>query len=202
MKLYDDARAPNPRRVRMYLAEKGIDVPLVETSVATRANRTEEFKKINSLQQIPVLELDDGTCIAESLAICRYFEVLHPQPALFGETALEQAQVEMWNRRIEFQLLSTVGAYWRHCHEFTKALPGRIEEAGLQGKERAEVIMQWLEGEIAGRDYIAGDKFTVADITALGVIDFGSFVGVAIPDDAENLKAWHARVSARPSAKA
>lgn len=202
MKLYDDARAPNPRRVRMYLAEKGIDVPLVETSVATRANRTEEFKKINSLQQIPVLELDDGTCIAESLAICRYFEVLHPQPALFGETALEQAQVEMWNRRIEFQLLSTVGAYWRHCHEFTKALPGRIEEAGLQGKERAEVIMQWLEGAIAGRDYIAGEKFTVADITALGVIDFASFVGVAIPDDAENLKAWHARVSARPSAKA
>jgi len=201
MKLYDDARAPNPRRVRMYLAEKGIDVPLVETPVVTRANRTEEFKKINSLQQIPVLELDDGTCIAESLAICRYFEVLHPQPALFGETALEQAQVEMWNRRIEFQLLSTVGAYWRHCHEFTKALPGRIEEAGLQGKERAEVIMKWLEGEIAGRNYIAGDKFTVADITALGVIDFARFVGVAIPDDAANLKAWHVRVSARPSAK-
>lgn len=186
----------------MYLAEKGIDVPLIETPVITRANRTEEFKKINSLQQIPVLELDDGTCIAESLAICRYFEVLHPQPALFGKTALEQAQVEMWNRRIEFQLLATVGAFWRHCHEFTKALPGRIEEAGLQGKERAEVIMKWLEGEIAGRDYIAGDKFTVADITALGVIDFASFVGVAIPDDAANLKAWHERVSARPSAKA
>jgi len=202
MKLYDDKRAPNPRRVRMYLAEKGIDVPLVPVSVAERENRKEEFKQKNSLQQIPVLELDDGTCIPETLAICRYFEVSQPAPPLFGETALEQAQVEMWNRRIEFQLLSTVGAYWRHCHPFTKALPGRIEEAGLQGKERALVVLNWLNEEIAGRDYIAGDKFTVADITALCVIDFASFVGVPIPEGTKNLLAWHARVSARPSAKA
>jgi glutathione S-transferase len=202
MKLYDDTRAPNPRRVRMYLAEKGISVPLEATPVVERANRTEEFRKINSLQQIPVLELDDGTCIAETLAICRYFEVENPEPALFGKSALEQANVEMWNRRIEFQLLSTVGAYWRHCHAFTKALPGRIEEAGLQGKELAEVILAWLNDEIAGREYIAGDSFTVADITALCVIDFAAFVGVAIPDDATNLKEWHARISARPSAAA
>lgn len=202
MKLYDDTRAPNPRRVRIYLAEKGITVPLEATPVMERANRTEEFKKKNSLQQIPVLELDDGTCIAETLAICRYFEVQNPEPPLFGRTALEQAQVEMWNRRIEFQLLSTVGAYWRHCHAFTKALPGRIEAAGLQGKERAEFVLGWLNDEIAGRDFIAGDSFTIADITALGVIDFATFVGIGIPDDAANLKAWHARVSARPSAAA
>lgn len=202
MKLYDDTRAPNPRRVRIYLAEKGISVPLEPISVMERQNRTDDFRKKNSLQQIPVLELDDGTCIAETLAICRYFEVENPEPPLFGRTALEQAQVEMWNRRIEFQLLATVGAYWRNCHELTKSLEGRIAEAGEQGRKRAAFILNWLNEDMAGRDYIAGDSFTVADITALCVIDFAAFVGIGIPGSAANLNAWHARVSARPSASA
>ncbi len=202
MKLYDDTRAPNPRRVRIYLAEKGIDVPLEQTPVMERANRTEAFKEKNALQQIPVLELDDGTCIAESLAICRYFEASHPENPLFGATPLEQAEVEMWNRRIEFQLLSTVGAYWRHCHPLTAGLGGQIKEAGEAGKKRAEFILNWLNEDLEGRDYFAGDSFTVADITALCVIDFATFVGIPIPDEATNLKAWHERVSARPSTKA
>ena len=202
MKLYDDTRAPNPRRVRIYLAEKGIDVPLEPTPVMERANRTEAFKEKNALQQIPVLELDDGTCIAESLAICRYFEAAHPENPLFGTTPLEQAQVEMWNRRIEFQLLSTVGAYWRHCHPLTAGLGGQIKEAGEAGKKRAEFILKWMNEDLEGRDYFAGDAFTVADITALCVIDLATFVGIPIPDDATNLKAWHERVSARPSAAA
>ena len=202
MKIYDDTRAPNPRRVRIYLAEKGIDVPLEQTPVMERANRTEAFKEKNALQQIPVLELDDGTCIAESLAICRYFEAANPNNPLFGSTPLEQAEVEMWNRRIEFQLLGTVGAYWRHCHPLTAALGGQIREAGEAGKKRAEFILSWLNEDLEGRDYFAGDCFTVADITALCVIDFATFVGIPIPDDAANLKAWHDRVSSRPSATA
>lgn len=202
MKIYDDTRAPNPRRVRIYLAEKGIDVPLEATPVMERANRTEAFKEKNALQQIPVLELDDGTCIAESLAICRYFEAENPENPLFGTTPLEQAQVEMWNRRIEFQLLGTVGAYWRHCHPLTAPLGGQIKEAGEAGKKRAEFILNWLNEDLEGRNYLAGDDFTVADITALCVIDFATFVGIPIPDDASNLKAWHERVSARPSASA
>ncbi len=200
MKLYDDARAPNPRRVRIYLAEKGIDVPLEPISVMARENRTEAFGKKNPLQQVPVLELDDGTCISETLAICRYFEVKNPEPPLFGKTALEQANVEMWSRRIEFQLLSPVGAYWRNCHELTKALEGRIPEAGEQGKKRAEFILNWLNEDLEGRDYLAGDSFTVADITGLCVIDFAAFIGIPIPDSASTLKAWHERISKRPSA--
>jgi glutathione S-transferase len=202
MKLYDDTRAPNPRRVRIYLAEKGITVPLESTPVMERANRTDAFKEKNALQQIPVLELDEGTCIAESLAICRYFEAANPENPLFGSTPLEQAQVEMWNRRIEFQLLGTVGAYWRHCHPLTAALGGQIPEAGEAGKKRAEFILGWLNEDLEGRDFFAGENFTVADITALCVIDFATFVGIPIPDGAANLKAWHERVSARPSATA
>lgn len=202
MKLYDDTLAPNPRRVRIFLAEKGIDVPLEPTSVMARANRTEAFREKNPLQQIPVLELDDGSYLSESLAICRYFECEQPEPPLFGVTSREQADVEMWNRRIELQLLMTAGAYWRHCHELTAPLGGQIPEAGEQGKARAEWILNWLNDDLAGRDFIAGDRFTVADITALCVIDFAGFIGIPIPDGATNLRAWHERVSARPSATA
>ena len=208
MKLYDAGMpAPNPRRVRMYLAEKGIAVPLVKVSMLEGEHKRPEYLAMNSLGQVPVLELDDGTAISETVSICRYFEALHPEPPLFGRTPVEIAQVDMWIRRIELQLMSAVGQVWINVHPYTEkycAANGITRHAafGEDNWKRALNRMRWLNGELAGHDFIAGDAFTMADITAISVIDFAKFIDIAIPDEAENLKAWHARVSARPSASA
>ena len=201
--LYDAPRpAPNPRRVRVFLAEKGLEVPLAPLSLPRREHKAPEFTAKNSLGQVPALELDDGTIIAESVSICRYFEALHPEPPLFGRTPLEQAQIDMWNRRVELQLMGPVGQVWRHSHPFTAFLGGQIHEQGEANRPLYARALRWLDREIAGRDFIAGSAFTVADITALCVIDFAAFVGLPLPGEHANLAAWHARVSARPSASA
>ena len=203
MKLYDNALAPNPRRVRIYLAEKGIEVPIVQVDLFKREQKSDTFRRKNSLGALPVLELDDGQCIAESLAICRYFEERHPLPALFGRDALERAQVEMWNRHAEFELLFPIAQTFRNTHAFWQ---GRIKQApdfGAIMKEVAFDRFTWLDHELSTREYIAGDRFTVADITALCAIDFGKISNIRIDGDTQpNLKRWYDAVRARPSAKA
>jgi glutathione S-transferase len=202
MKIYNSSVAPNPRRVRIFIAEKGIQIELDEVDLAKGENRLPEFCKINSLAAVPVLELDDGTHIAESVAICRYLEELHPEPPLFGQGPRERAVVEMWQRRMEFNLLGPIADAFRQRHEFFK---GRIRQcpdyAAIQ-KENALDRLQWLDSELEDRRFIAGDQFTIADITAMVAIDFGRLSDIRVRPEQKNLSRWHQEVFARPSAKA
>jgi len=202
VKLYDSKLAPNPRRVRVFLAEKGIEVPTVEVDIAKRETRGAAFLARNPLGAVPVLELDDGTAIAESVAICRYFEETHPRPPLFGEGAVERAQVEMWQRRIELELFRNVTGCFQNTHEFMKE---RIEQVPVYGevcRRAALARLAWLDAELARRPFVAGERYTIADITALVAVDFGRVVAIRISPDQKHLTRWHEAVSARPSAKA
>jgi len=202
MKLYDYKLAPNPRRVRIFLAEKGVSVPLEEVDIFKGVNRQPEFLAKNSLGGIPVLELDDGKYLAESVAICRYFELLHPEPALFGKGAFEQATVEMWNRRMELALFAPIGIVWAHSHELTRARIKQIPEMGEQSRKLVEQRYNWLDRELARRQFIAGDEFSIADITGLVAVDFAKFNNISIQPEQKNLARWHQAVSSRPSAAA
>ena len=203
MKLYNSAMpAPNPRRVRIFAAEKGIDLPLEEVALAKREHKSDAFREKNSLGQTPVLELDDGTAIAESVSICRYLEELHPANPLFGRNAVERAQVDMWLRRVEFVLMGPVGNYWRHAHPYTAKVVKQFPEFGESNREATAAAMRWFDRELEGRDFILGDYFSAADIMALCVVDFAKFAGLDMPEDTPHLHAWHKRVSSRPSAVA
>jgi len=202
MKLYDGGRAVNPRRVRIFLAEKGIDVPTEQMDIAAQQHRTEAFAAINPMRRLPALVLDDGTVIAESMAICRYFEA-QPDPPLFGRGALQSALVEMWNRRAEFNLMGPVTTVFQHLHPFMKPLVNpQVPEWGEANKPRLLEFLQFLDSELENRPYIAGNNFTVADITALTAVDFMKVPKLAVPDELVNLRRWHKEVSARPSAAA
>ena len=194
--------APNPRRVRIFAAEKGISLDMREVSIPAGEHKSDEYKALNPRGQTPALQLDDGTVIAESVAICRYLEGLHPEPPLFGTGAKEQALVEMWNRRVEMVLMPPVGAVWVHTHKFTERLPGRILEWGEANRPRILEAMRFFDEVLAGREFLAADHFTISDILLLTTIDFSTFIGMPMPDDLSHLRAWHARVSARPSAAA
>lgn len=204
MRIHEDRSAPNPRRVRMFLAEKGIgDVEFVAVGIADGGILAPEFLRRNPLAQVPVLELDDGTCLSDSMAICRYFEYLRPTPALFGEPGLEAARVEMWNRRMEFEIFWPIANVFRHQHPFFKGKHPQVAEFGDVSRAHAERRLDWLDTELAdGRPFIAGESFTVADITALCGIDFGRVSGIRIGQARPDLARWHAAVSARPSAQA
>ncbi len=204
MILYNTAMpAPNPRRVRIFLAEKGVEVDLVEVALIKGEHKMPDHVARNSLGQTPVLELEDGTCLSETVAICRYLESLHPEPPLFGRNALEQAQVDMWVRRVEFQVMSPAGNFWRHAHPFTaRVVVPQYKDFGEANRGAYERALIWLDGELAGREFVAGDMFTMADICALSAVDFADWIGLPVPEAAGNLRAWHARVSARTSAAA
>jgi glutathione S-transferase len=203
MKLFDGGRAPNPRRVRIFLAEKGIEVPLVPIDMVAMGHKSEEMTGRNPLQRLPVLELDDGTMLSESVAICRYFEELHPEPALFGRGALGKAQVEMWNRRMELTFLAAVAAAFRHVHPAMKdwEVP-QVPEWGEINKPKAIEFLHILDKELAGREFIAGDDFSIADITGLVAADFMKPARIAVPEELTNVLRWRATVAARPSAQA
>lgn len=203
MKLFDGGRAPNPRRVRVFLAEKGIEVPLVPVDMGAMGHRSEEVARRNPLQRLPVLELDDGTVITESVAICRYFEALHPEPALFGKGALGQAMVEMWQRRMELNFLFPVAQAFRHIHPAMKEweVP-QIAEWGEANKPKAVDFLRLLDKELADRPYIAGDDYSIADITGMIGIDFMKPARIEVPPELENVRRWHQSVASRPSAAA
>lgn len=194
--------APNPRRVRIFAAEKGIALETRDLSIPEREHKSDEFVALNPRGQTPALQLDDGTVIAESVAICRYLEGLRPEPALFGTSPKEQALIEMWNRRVEMILMPPVGAVWVHTHKFTERLPGRNLEWGESNRPRVDEALRFFDGALAGREFLAADHYTIADILLLTTVDFAGFIGIPIPDDLSNLRAWHARASARPSAAA
>ncbi|MCC0040499.1 MAG: glutathione S-transferase [Brucellaceae bacterium] len=203
MKLYDGGRAPNPRRVRIFLAEKGIDVPLVPIDMGAMGHRSQEITERNPLQRLPVIELDDGTILTESVAICRYFEELHPEPALFGEGALGKAKVEMWQRRMEMHFLLTVANAFRHTHPAMKEweVP-QVAEWGEANRPKAIEFLNLLDRDMADREFIAGDSYSIADITGMIGIDFMKPARIELPQELSNVRRWYEAVSSRPSARA
>ena len=205
MKLNTYPGAPNPRRVHIYLAEKGISVPFERVDIMTRANRTPEFlADVNPMGGIPVLALDDGTHIAESVAICRYFEALHPEPALFGRTPAEIGRIDMWNRRVELSFMMAVGMVWVHGSPLTaKVVKKQIPEMAEQARALVRGAFAFLDAALEKRAFIAGDAYSMADILALTTFDFAGQLNQLHPEqEQKSLLRWHAEVSARPSAKA
>ena len=202
MKLYDSAMAPNPRRVRIFLAEKSITVPVVQVDIGKAESRQPEFLAKNPMGGLPVLELDDGTCIAESVAICRYFEELQPQPPLMGTDAKDRAWVEMWQRRMELELFRNVTGCFQNTHRFFAGRIPQVPEYGEVCRNAARARLAWLDGELAGRPFVAGERYTIADVTALCAIDFGRVSDIRIAPEQKHLARWHETVSSRPSAKA
>jgi glutathione S-transferase len=203
LKLYTYPGAPNPRRVHIFLAEKGIDIPFETVDIMKRENRTPEFmEKVNVMGGLPVLELDDGSHIAESVAICRYFEALHPEPSLFGRDAKEKGVIDMWLRRIELNFMMPVGMVWVHGSPLTKAvMKNQIAEVAEQNRKVVENYFGFLDGQLASREFIAGDRYSIADIVALCTLDFAAALNaLAHTPEQKNLTRWHEAVSARPSA--
>ncbi len=202
MKLYESATAPNCRRVRIFLAEKGVDVPIEAIDLAGQENRRPPFSDKNPMATVPVLELDDGTWLAESMAICRYIEELHPDPPLMGRDPREKALVTMWERRMEHEVALPIMQVFRNSHKFFEGRIEQVPEYGEASRRHALKRLEWLDQELADRPFIAGDEYTVADITALIGIDFGKVSGIRLGDEHANIKRWHETVSARPSASA
>lgn len=203
MKIHEMRIAPNPRRVRIFLAEKGItDIEYVQLDLAKGEHLTPEFRAKNPFCTVPVLELDDGTCISETIAICRYFDALHPEPNLFGIDAKEQALVEMWQRRIEFYFMLPTGMAFQHLSPYFAAYKPQVKEWGELCKERAAKMFDTFDQHLAHTPYVAGDRFTIADITLLCTVDFNKVNDLRLSDAHPNLKRWYDQVSARPSAQA
>lgn len=205
MKLYTFPGAPNPRRVHIYLAEKGIEVPFEKVEMLKRANRTPEFlRDINVMGGLPVLELDDGTHIAESISICRYFEAKNPEPSLFGKTPAEVGHIDMWLRRIEMNFMMPVGMVWVHGNPLTKAVvKNQVAEVADQNRSVVARYFDFLDGQLSDRPFIAGEAYTIADIVALTTMDFASQLNdLKYEPRHANLGRWYEAVSSRPSANA
>ena len=209
MKFYDCKTAPSPRRVRVFLAEKGIELDTIQVDLASGEQLGDAFKAINPDCVVPVLQLDDGQCITEVVAICSYIEALHPEPALMGETPADKAAVLMWNAKIEQQGLFAMADAFRNSAPGLKdrALPGpdaypQIPELAARGRQRVERFMRRMEERLAECTYVAGDFFSMADITALVFVDFAAWIKIPLLDDASNMARWYGAVSQRPSAKA
>jgi glutathione S-transferase len=203
MKILETRAAPNPRRVRIFLAEKDVEVAFEELDLMKGALKTPEFTEINWFQRVPVLVLDDGNAIAETVAICRYFDEIQPEPALFGKGPLGRARVEMWNRRIELGLFLSVAQAFRHLHPAMAHLEvPQVPAWGEANKPRALEVLAHMDRALASRPFIVGDDFSVADITALVAVDFMKPARIQRPPELKNLERWYREVSSRPSAKA
>jgi glutathione S-transferase len=204
MKLYSAPDpAPNPRRVRIFMVEKGIAMPEIMLSLRDREHKAEDYRAEKNLWgQVPTLELDDGRTLSETVAICRYLEAVHPSPPLFGKTPFEQAEVEMWTRRIELTLMTPVGMFWRHAHRYTAHLHHQFTEFGESNRAHYAAACKLLDKALAdNRPFLVGETYTMADICALTTVDFARFTGLEPPEETTHLAAWRARVSARPSAQ-
>lgn len=203
MHIIEQTRAPNPRRVRIFLAEKGIPMTFEQVDLGQKQHKNDEFRRLNPIQQVPVLILDDGTAISETMAICRYFEEVQPEPALLGRGPKERALIEMWNRRMELQLFFRVTQAFRHRHPAMAELESpQVPAWGEVNVRHTLELLAWLDGELATQKFVAGDNYSVADITALVAIDWMKPARIERPASLTHLERWHKAVSARPSAKA
>ena len=206
MKLYDCTTAPSPKRVRMFLREKSVDIPLVQVNLREGEQLGAEFRKINPDCTVPVLELDDGTRISEIFAICQYLESVYPEPALLGRNAIEQAMVTMWNSKIEQNGLAALAEAFRNRAKGMRdrALPGpvnlaQIPELAERGRKRTLAFFDRLDTQLGGNAYVAGNEFTLADITAFVMVEFAGWSKLEIGDSQANLRRWFDTVSKRPS---
>ena len=203
MKLYDLPPSPNARRVRIFIAEKGLEIPIVPVNMITGENQSEDYLAKNSLGKMPLLELDDGTCIAESVAICRYLEEMNPNPPLMGRNPVEKALVEMWHRRMELEFLLPMISIFLHTGEMWKDRVVQIPQVAEAGALNVKLRMEWLNSELDGKEYITGEDYTVADIAAQCAFVMGkAALGLRIAEDQLNLSNWFTRVSSRPTARA
>ena len=206
MKIVETARAPNPRRLRIFLHENGIDIPFEEVDLMTGQLKSDAFRARNPMCAVPILEVDETTYLCESVAICRYFEALHPSPALFGQDPLQQAMIEMWNRRVELGLFFHVAQAFRHLHPAMKDLEvPQIAQWGESNKPKALAMLQILDDQLRSHEFIAGDSYSICDITALVAVDFMKVARIEWPgpnNELTHLRRWHQAVSSRPSAKA
>jgi len=209
MKFFDCRTAPSPRRVRIFMAEKGIQLETVEIDLAGGEQFGEAFRKINPDCAVPVLQLDDGTCLSEVIAICQYLEAFHPDPALMGRSPEEAALVTMWNAKVEYQGLWANAEAFRNSAKGLggKALPGpdsfeQIPALAERGRQRVAIFFEKLDQQLAGQPFIVGDYYSVADITAMVMIDFAGWIKIPISATSTNLRRWYDSVSARPSASA
>ncbi len=199
MKLYN-AAAPSPRRVRIFLAEKGIEIPRVDLDLPGGETRRAAFRGKNRLCEVPLLELDDGTVITESQAICRYFEALHPDPSLFGRDPLERAKIDMWDRRMELEIMNTLGRIAQHSFSFFADKLTQVPAYAEAQRSDIAGKFAWLNEELSdGRPFVAGERFSVADITGMTAVMLADFVEVAIPAALPHLSRWNEVVRARPS---
>ena len=202
MILHDLSAGMHPRRVRIFMAEKGLSIERREVDAAGGANAGPDFLRLNPLGKLPVLELDDGTAIAESLAICRYLEALHPNPPLMGRTPRESAQIDMWTLRMDHELSQPIALAFVHSSDFYRGRVEQVPEVASWARNRALQTMAWLDEELAGRSHIAGEDYTLADIVAQCACVLGKAVGLRIPSEMPHLSRWFAQVSARPTARA
>ena len=204
MKLYTSHRAPNPRRVRWVMAEKGIeDVELVEIDILTGEHKTADYRSRVGVPHVPALELDDGTTISESIAIGRYLEALYPEPNLFGVDAREQAIIEMWTRRCEFYLANPIMLSVRHSHPALAALEAvQMPQLAELNRAAAEKFMKTLDRRLAEHEFLAEDRFTIADIVAVVGLDFARLIKYRPPEELTHLARWLEACRARPAAKA
>lgn len=204
MKLFETRTAPNPRRVRMFLAEKGLldQVELVQVDIEKGENLSPDFVARNPMKKVPVLELEDGICIAETMAICRYFEESYPDtPSLLGESPLEKAQVEQWLRWIEFYFMMPTGMCFQHTTGYFKDRMNPIKEWGEECGQGVEKFMHFLNKQLEGKEYLCCDRFTAADINAFTTVAFARVVNIRIKPEQEHLQAWFDRIKSRPSAQ-
>ena len=203
MKIYDFPMAPNPRRVRIFLAEKNIQITYVHVDIFKGENRTVEFMQKNPLGGLPVLEFDDGTYLTESVAICRYFEGVQPEPRLMGVDPRDIAFVEMWNRRMELEILAPIANVIQHTHPAFITRIKQIPEFAEARRDYGMQRLEWLDSIMAQRQFVAGDRYTIADITAQVAIDLGvNLGGLKLLEGVHHVKRWHEAVSSQPSAKA
>ncbi|MCP5359319.1 MAG: glutathione S-transferase family protein [Sinobacteraceae bacterium] len=201
-KLYDNRFAPSPRRVRMFAAEKGLTIPRVEIDLGAGANQQTEFLAINPQGEVPVLELDDGTRLTESLAICRYLEALQPEPNLLGRDPLEAARIESEALRLMFQCYVPTTQAFRHTHRYWADRLKQVPEYGAQAREQVLERWQALDRDLASREWLTGERFTLADIVAFTTLEFGKPSGIRLQPEQVNLKRWYEQVASRASASA
>ena len=202
MKLYSFYGAPNPKKVRVYLAEKGISVPVEEVDIVSGQNRQPEFLKKNPMGGLPVLEFDDGACLPESLAIIEYFEETHPEPPMIGTTPRERARVRALERVAELSVLNRVATIFQNTHPF---MAGRIKQsadAAETARQQLSAGLKLLDAEIGARPFVAGERPTIADCTLFAALEFADFAPVAIDPSCKNVERWRAAFKQRPSAQA
>jgi len=209
MKFYDCTTAPSPRRVRIFLAEKEISVPTVQVDLRNEEQFSPTFRAINPECTVPVLELDNGTRIADILGICRYFEELNPEPPLMGRTTEQRAVIEAWQRRLERDGFYAAMEAFRNSTPglVSRALPGsepyeQIPALAERGRARIQHFFSWLDARLSDNEFICGPQFTIADITGMVTVDFCSWTKLRAPEHLTHVRRWHSVVSARPSAKA